>query len=125
MQSVGAEQTAVAPDHQSVGWLVRFYLSPTSYPRPLKLVILTDGRLFIISGSDGPIGFWSFQDGGRRVALYRVSPSGPTGLRYELWDVGSGERIADFGFARVSGQLIARAPQPEWVKALDAAEKAR
>ena len=121
MQSVGAEQAAVAPDHQSVGWLVRFYSSPTSHPMPLKLVMLTDGRLWTISG-DGPIGFWSFQDGGERVALYRAHPNGLVLLSYELWDVKSGTRVANYQCEKENDQFVCRSPQPDWVKALDAAE---
>ena len=122
MKNVGAEQAAVAADHQSVGWLVRFYSSPTSYPKPLKLVILTDARMLTLGESERPIGFWSFQDGGARVALYRTPANGLVILSYELWDVKSGNRVADYQCEREDGQFICRSPQPAWVKALDAAE---
>ena len=76
-KSAGVDQAVVSADRQSVGWLVRFYASPTSYPKPLKLVVLTEGRVLTISGSGGPIGFWSFQDGGEHVALYQTASKPP------------------------------------------------
>jgi hypothetical protein len=122
MPNVGAEQAAVSPDHQSVGWLALFTNCCTSYPLPLNLVILHDGRLHVLEGSTS-IWFWSFQDGGRRVAAREELPHGDQGLHYDLWDVASGDRVAEYAPAYdTDGHPIARPNEPEWVKALDAAE---
>jgi hypothetical protein len=122
IRNVGAEQAAVAPDHQSVAWLALSYVSPTSHPIPLKLVILRDGRLSSISASEPPIGFWSFQDDGRRVALLETPPRrAAAALYYELWDAESGTRVADYRPVYENGITIER-NSPVWVKALHAAE---
>src|SRR6059036_1453383 len=69
-QQVGADQAAVAPDHQSVGWRALYPFCCTSYPLPLKLVILSNGQLHTLRGSyEEPIWFWGFQDGGKHVAF--------------------------------------------------------
>src|ERR1041385_4743815 len=41
---VGFEMPAVAPDHNSVGWLALYPNANTSYPIPLELVIQFNGR---------------------------------------------------------------------------------
>jgi len=58
-ENVGAEQAAVSPDHQSVGWLALFENCCTSYPLPLKLVILHNGQFHSLEGYSA-IWFWSF-----------------------------------------------------------------
>jgi len=123
MEHVGAEQAAVSPDRQSVVWLAVF--DNAGRPIPLKLVILTNGRLSSLRGSDHyPIWFWNFQDNGRRVAFQENAPYGLVGLHYELWDVKRVKRVADYRPEyEENGHPIAWPNEPEWVKTLDAAEK--
>jgi len=118
-QSVGATDAAVSPDHQSVGWIALFDFCCTSYPIPLKLVIFSNGRLIPFSGTE-PIWFWSFQDGGRRVAAREEMLHGDPHTHYELWDVRSGRRIGVYH--PEYDESTADPKGPEWVKALDAAE---
>jgi hypothetical protein len=123
IKNVGAEQAAVAPDHQSVGWLALFENGGTSYPLPLRLVIFYNGRLRALEGKAyDSIWFWRFQNGGKRVAAREELPHSGF-LHYDVWDVASGKRVADYTpkYDQYGG-TIARPNEPEWVKALDAAE---
>ena len=88
----------------------------TSYPIPSKLVVLTNGRLLPLSGAE-PIWFWSFQDGGKRVAAREAMLHGDAHTYYDLWDVSSGKRVSDY---RPEYDTLKKLPV--WVKALDAAE---
>jgi len=119
-KNVGAEQAAVSPDHQSVGWLALFENCCTSYPLPLTLVILHNGRSHAFEGI-APIWFWSFQNGGERVATREEAPHGGERIHYDLWDVASGKRVADFT-PEYDEDGQTRPNEPAWVKALDAAE---
>ena len=129
LKNVGADKAAVAPDHQSVAWLALFENGGTSYPLPLKLVILHDGQLHVLEGT-ASIWFWSFQDDGKRVAAREELPHGGQGQHYDLWDAASGHRVADFIPRQVvdvnafnpNGSIIGRPNKPAWVKALDGAE---
>jgi hypothetical protein len=122
MKHIGAEQAAVSPDRQSVGWLALFENCCTSYPLPLKLVILHNGRLHVLEGSSA-IWFWSFQDGGKLVAAREELPHGDQGLHYDLWNVATGKRVAEYTpDYDADGHPIARPNEPEWVKALDIRE---
>ena len=122
---VGAAQPLVSPDRQSVGWLALFNWCCTSYPIPLRVVLLRNGRLSTLQASQGePIWFWSFQDGGKRLAFRQAAPHGGTGLHYELWDVQTAKRVAIYAPEYdENGQEAARPNEPHWVKMLDAAEK--
>ena len=120
MRNVGAEQAAVSPDHQSVGWLALFENCCTSYPLPLTLVILHNGRTHSFEGI-APIWFWSFQNGGTRVATREEAPHGGEGIHYDVWDVASGKRVADFT-PEYDEDDQTRPNEPAWVKALDVAE---
>jgi len=84
MKHVGAEQAVVSPDRQSVGWLALFE-NCTSYPLPLKLVILHNGRISTLQG-EASIWFWSFQNAGKRAATCEELPHRGQALHYDLWD---------------------------------------
>jgi hypothetical protein len=121
---VGAEQAAVAPDKQSVGWLALSRWCCTSYPIPMTLVVFSNGQVRVMKGALGePIWYWHFQNGGRRVAFKEETPHGSMGLHYELWDVRSGRRVADYTPEYdENGRVAARPKEPLWVKALDASQ---
>jgi hypothetical protein len=125
-EQVGAEQAAVAPDHESVGWLALYPNCCTTYPLPLKLMVLRNGRVRALKGEAGePIWQWRFQDGGRRVAFKEETPHGEMGVHYELWDVAGGRRVAEYTPKYdENGRVSARPDEPEWVRALDASGKA-
>jgi hypothetical protein len=122
---VGADRAAVAPDRQSVGWLATYSNCCTSYPLPLKLMILWNGQLRTLKAKHArPIWYWTFQGGGKFVAFRQETTHGSQGLHYERWDVVSGRRVADYmPEYDENGHTVSRPHEPKWVRALDAAEK--
>jgi hypothetical protein len=120
---VGVQGATISSDRESVAWLALYAGCCTSTPQPLKLVILNGGRMRTLKGQLGePIAGWQFQDGARRVAFKEGSPHGSRGVHYELWDVSTGRRVADYLPARdAKGRATAQGKQPGWVTALDAA----
>src|SRR3954468_4357970 len=96
-EQVGSEGATIAPDRESVAWLALYAMCCTPEPRPMKLLILSGGKLRVLKGQLGePIAAWQFQDGGRRVAFKEEAPPGGRRLHYELWDVRTGRRVADY-----------------------------
>jgi hypothetical protein len=119
---VEAGQPKIAPDHRSVGWVALYANCCTSYPLPLKVVILHNGRRHVLEGL-ASIWYWDFQDGGKVVAAREELPHGGQGLHYDRWDVVTGRRVADYTPEYDSnGHTIGRPREPKWVRELDAAQ---
>ena len=91
---MGVERAAVSPDRQSVAWLTLYPVGFTTYPLPLKLALFNNGRLK--GAFREPIWFWTFQNGGRTVAFEEETSHSSRGLHYELWDVVTGTRVAEY-----------------------------
>jgi len=121
-EQVGIQRWALAPDRESVGWLILYPFCCTAYPLPEKLVVFSNGQLHTFKGGFGePIWRWRFQDRGKRVAFYEETPHGSQGLHYELWDVARGQRVAEYSPTYdENGRVIARPNEPSWVQALEA-----
>jgi hypothetical protein len=121
----GGQPAAVSPDRRSAAWTV---LHPEcegcAATMPLSIAVLTDGKSRgFWSRTGSPISFWMFVDGGQRVAFHSETPHGAMGLTYELWDLATDQRLAEYvpTYDR-NGRTIARPHEPAWVRALDAAE---
>jgi len=120
-EQVGTEGATISPDRESVAWLALYAKCCTPEPHPMRLLILSGGKLRSLKGQLGePIARWQFQDGGRRVAFREETPHGSRGLHYELWDVRTGRRVADYKPAYdSSGRVTARPDEPGWVRLLE------
>jgi hypothetical protein len=90
------DKVAISADHQSVGWLALYPNCCTSYPIPLKLVVLTRGTERTFTGNGLPVWEWSFSSDGKRVALRQAPVHGVAGLHFELRDIQSGRRMRSF-----------------------------
>ena len=112
---VGFEEPAVSRNRRAVGWLALFPNSATSYPIPLKLVILANGRQRTYIGLGLLLSRWAFTADGRRVAFREETVHGGFGVRYQLHDVATGRRVAEY-------EPDPEKPQapPAWVRALNA-----
>jgi len=110
---VGFEQPQIAPGAAAVGWLALYPNCCTSYPIPLRLVVLVGDERRLFSGSGLPIWRWAFLAGGTRVAFYQETVHGGSGQHYELRDLVSGRLVAAYD----PGDSL---PQPVWVQALHA-----
>jgi hypothetical protein len=90
----GVEQLALSADHRVVGWVVLYPNCCTSYPIPLKLVLLrAGGRRTVIS--DGlPVWQWAFSPDGGSVVIRQAPVHGDAPVSYEQRDIRSGRVIA-------------------------------
>jgi len=120
-KQVGFIRPRVSDDGRSVGWLAEFPNSSTSYPIPLKLMILTNGRMRAFTGAGLPIWRWAFREGGRRFAFEQETVHGGSGIHYELRDVATGRLIEEYSPAYGRDlQLIPNQRAPRWVDELNA-----
>lgn len=110
---VGFDQPHIAQDGAAVGWLALYPNCCTSYPIPLRLVVLAGGKQVLYSGSGLPIWRWTFLAGGTQVAFYQETVHGGGGQHYELRDLASSRLLAVFD----PGDSL---PPPAWVRTLDA-----
>jgi hypothetical protein len=94
-EQVEAGQPRISPDHRSVGWVALYPNCCTSYPLPLKVVILHNGRRHVLAGF-ASIWYWGFQDSGKYVATREGLPHGSAGQHYERWDVVTGRKAAEY-----------------------------
>ena len=95
-EQVGFEQVAISPDHRAVGWVALYPNCCTTYPVPLKLIILTAGRADTLVGTGLPIWRWAFVADGRRVAFRQAPVHGSPSSHYELHEVSTGRLVSTF-----------------------------
>jgi hypothetical protein len=105
----GVEQVAVSPDRHTVGWIALYPNCCTTYPIPLKLVLLRPDSHRTVIGGGLPIWQWAFTSNSRQVVLRESPVHGESTVHYELRDAASGSLVtqADAG--------IADAP-PDWAR---------
>jgi hypothetical protein len=114
-------EIAISPDGGSVGWVALFPNCCTSYPIPLKLVVYSAGKLRAFTGSGLPVWRWHFTGGGRQVAFEQETVHGGLGVHYELRDIASGRRVAEWGpTIGPDNQPLANQKPPKWASDLDA-----
>jgi hypothetical protein len=119
-EQVGFSRPQISPNGEAVGWLAEYPNCCTSYPIPLKLIILRNGNLRPFTGNGLPVWHWGFQADGAQFAMQQETVHGGLGIHYELHDVISGSLIAEYDPAvgpdnrTVPSQII-----PKWVKELD------
>jgi hypothetical protein len=120
-EQVGFSRPRVSDDGRSVGWLAEFPNSATSYPIPLKLMILTNARMRAFTGAGLPIWRWAFRERGRLFAFEQETVHGGFGIHYELRDVATGRLFDDYSPAYgPDNRLIPNQPTPSWVDELNA-----
>ena len=116
-EQTGFQDAQISPDDRAVGWLALYPNCCTSYPIPLKLVILLNGEQRTFSGNGGlPIQRWCFWAGGKQVAFEQETVHGGMGVHYELRDVETG-KLADKYDPDANPDSVTKPPR--WVVALD------
>jgi len=120
-EQVGFDKPAISQDGRAVGWVALYPNCCTSYPIPLKLVVLSNGRVRTFTDRGLPVWRWSFQGGGKRVAFEQETVHGGLGIHYELRDVATGRLIAEYNPAvGPDNQPLAIQNVPAWVEELNA-----
>jgi hypothetical protein len=106
---VGFDKAAISPDRLAVGWLALFPNCCTSYPIPLKLVVLVSGRVHTFVGTGLPVWKWRFDSTSQQVAFYQETVHGGMGGHYELRDIATERLVAQY-------ELSDSGPPPPWVR---------
>jgi hypothetical protein len=88
-----ADSPVVAPDRQTVGWLVEMPNCCTSYPIPTTLVIYKSGRVVRRIDDGMMIYKWVFLDRGRRIAVSSGTVHGMTRIHLTLYDSRTGRTL--------------------------------
>jgi hypothetical protein len=108
---VSSEVPEVAPDGETVGWLVETPNCCTSYPIATTLVIFRAGRIVRRLGDGMMLYKWRFAEGGRQVAVSSGTVHGTKGIHLTLYDSRTGRRLKTW-----DGSDSDRAP--EWGAAI-------
>jgi hypothetical protein len=120
-EQVGFAKPQVAADRSAVGWLAQYPNCCTSYPIPLKLMIMVNGTVQVFTGNGLPIWQWGFLASGTQVAFQQETVHGGLNVHYELRDVATGRRLAEYDPPVGSDDRpLARQNVPKWVTELDA-----
>jgi len=115
-EQVSFEKAQISPDGRAVGWLALYPNGCTSYPIPLKLVILLNGAQRTFTGTGLPIWRWCFWAEGKQVAFQQETVHGGMGVHYELRDIDTGELAAKYD-PDTDPNVITKPPR--WVVELD------
>jgi hypothetical protein len=117
---VAFDMVRISPDSRSVGWLALYPNGGTSYPIPRKLIIYSNARARIFTGTGLSIFKWQFRESGRQIAFRQETVHGGLNIHYELRDVTSERLLAKYDppYDRDNRLLPAR-NVPSWVVELD------
>src|SRR5215211_1283461 len=118
---VAFEQVALSADHRIVGWVALYPNCCTTYPVPLRLVLLQARGGRTVIGNELPIWQWAFAADGRSVVIRQAPIHGAAPMYYERRDIRSGRVIATAlavsttrsalpGWARVAMRRCAPSP---------------
>jgi len=110
---VAFAQIAISADHRTVGWTALYPNCCTSYPVPLKLVLVTTGVAHTFVGNGLPIWRWSYSADGHRVAFRQGTVHGAAPAHYELHDIGTGRLVGSFD---ADGDAVRG--MPRWARAV-------
>jgi non-ribosomal peptide synthetase component F len=111
---VAFAQPHISADHKSVGWLAVHPNDGTTYPIPLELVVLSNGREHVF-GDDGLATWaWAFTPDGKRV-VFEQGPVHGQHRAFEQRDMRTGRRIAAFDTDSVVVKRL-----PRWARVLTA-----
>ena len=107
----------VSADGKYVGWLALFPNCCTSYPIPLKLVVLDQSRqLHSFEGIKISIFAWCFSPNSPSVAYRQGVLHGSDFRHFELRSISGGRLLAEYDYPHEEAENIhARKHAPSWV----------
>src|SRR5262245_62715246 len=110
---VSFDQVALSADHRIVGWVADYPNCCTSYPIPLKLVLLRTGGARTVIHNGRPIWQWAFAANGRSVVIRQAPVHGAGPVNYELRDIRTGRVIAT---VQTEADSTPSTAFPQWVR---------
>ncbi len=110
----GITDPKVAPDRRTAGWTENFDNCCTSYSVPLVLAVYTSGKSILHIQQGQMVWYWTFRDGGKRLAAVWGPTHGPEIGDYQLYDVKTGRIVSEvYGDAKTQSL---RPKAPAWAK---------
>jgi hypothetical protein len=91
---VSTEALAIAPDRETVAWLIFVPNCCTSYPVPTTLVVYRNGKIVHRINDGMMIYKWEFQDRGKHIAISSGTVHGMTGIHLTRYDSRSGKALS-------------------------------
>jgi hypothetical protein len=119
----GITDPKVAPDRRTAGWTEDFDNCCTSYPVPLVLAIYTSGKSILHIQQGQMVWYWTFRDGGNRVAAVWGPTHGPEVGDYQLYDVKTGRMLSEVYGDEKTQSL--KPDAPEWARETEQLSHAR
>ena len=120
-EQVGFEQPRISSDGQSVGWLALYPNCCTSYPIPLKLVLLDRSRrLHTFEGIKLAVFKWCFLPRSTSVAYMQTVVHGSNFEHFEARSISSGKLLAEYEYPNEEPEnAAARKRAPGWVRCVE------
>jgi hypothetical protein len=119
----GFSELDVASDRETVGWGETYWEGGQSYPVPLVLTLYRSGKILQRIRQGQMLWVWTFLDGANRVATLWGTTHGSTSGTYRLYDVETGQMLAEFYGEEDIRDLDRNVPH--WVKQLAQKPRAR
>jgi hypothetical protein len=114
---VGFDQARVSPDGRYVGWLALYPNCCTSYPIPLRLVVLDQSRqMHTFDGIKIAIFSWCFVPHSASVAYTQSVLHGSNFQRFERREISDGRLLNEYEYPHEEAEsAVARKRAPSWV----------
>lgn len=113
---VGFSDVQLAADKQTIGWTVDVENCCTSYPIPLRVVILRRGKALRTFAQGAMVWNWMFSRDGERLAVVFGPTHGTQVGDYQLYDVKTGKLISEV-FSDEDTQAL-KPNAPRWAQEL-------
>ena len=120
-EQVGFEQPRISSNGKSVGWLALYPNCCTSYPIPLKLVVLDQSRrLHTFEGIKIAIFKWCFLPQSPSVAYMQAVLHGSNSEHFEARSISDGKLLAEYEYPHEETEnAAARKHAPRWVQCVE------
>jgi len=120
-EQVGFGKPRVSPDGKSVGWLALYPNCCTSYPIPLRLVILDhERRLHTFDGIKIAVFKWCFLPKSSAVAYMQTVLHGSNFEHFEARAISNGRLLGEYEYPDDETEnATARQRAPRWVRCVE------
>lgn len=120
-EQVGFQQPRISSNGKNVGWLALYPNCCTSYPVPLRLVVLdASRRVHTFDGIEMALFKWCFLPKSTSVAYMQTVVHGSDFEHFEARSISSGNLLAKYEYPKgESENAAARRRAPSWVRCVE------